>query len=289
MFLTKTDKIGYMFAFMAVCCYALLGIISRVPLGNGLSPIEVAFWRALFGSAFFIAHGVYKDCYKVNRHDLFFLVLFGFIGIGIFFICFQMAVQKGGAALASVLLYTAPFWVMVMARIFFKEYFTWRKSLALVAAIGGVTLLCLSGGGLPDKVDGIGIVAGLLAGMLYSLQFIFSKHFLQKMSAITIYMYCMPIGALAILPFIEFSHKTATDWGALISLGAICTYMAYMTYCMGLKHLSAGKMAVFCSLEPFITTLLAVVIWSEMFSPTGWVGMIFVMSAVFMVMLEKKE
>lgn len=289
MLLKNTDKVGYFFAFVAVCCYALLGIISRVPLGNGLSPMEVAFWRALFGSFFFIGHGIYTKSYKVTIRDMLGLVLFGFIGIGVFFIAFQMAVQKGGVALASVLLYTAPFWVMVLARFLFNEYFTWLKSCALIIALTGVVLLSMSGGGLPHKVDVAGVSVGLLAGALYSLQFVFSKQYLKKMSAITIYMYCMPIGALAVFPFVPFTEKSPSDWIALVSLGAICTYMAYMMYCLGLKRLSAGKMAVFCSLEPFLATLLAVFIWSEMFSPMGWVGMAFVLGAVFMVMIEKKD
>ena len=290
MIFSDSAKTGYFFAFMAAACWSLLGIFSRVPIGNGVSALEVAFWRAAFGAVVFVAHGLMHGCYKVRLQEALVLCAFGTIGVGFFFTVIQLSIETGGAALASIMLYTAPFWVVLFARLLFKERITVFKALALAVAVGGVALLCLSGGGLPDNSDMRGVFWGILSGLLYSMHFLFGKVYLKRFSAITIYMYCLSVGALVMLPLVDFAPgKSWADWGAMLGLGVICTYAAYMNYCAGLRRLDAGKMAVLCNLEPVLATIMAMLIWDEMFSLAGWIGAAMVLGAIFLILLDNKE
>ena len=112
----------------------------------------------------------------------------------------------------------------------------------------------------------------------------------NRFPAITIYCYCLSVGALVMLPLVEFAPgKSWADWGAMLGLGVICTYAAYMNYCAGLRRLDAGKMAVLCNLEPVLATIMAMLIWNEMFSLTGWIGAAMVLGAIFLILLDNKE
>lgn len=280
---------GYAYALIAASCWALLGPVSRVPMSHGIGPLEVAFWRALLGGLVFMAHGFARGEYRVGRRDAAILGLFGVFGVAVFFTCFQMAVQRGGAALASILLYTAPFWVAVFSRFIFRESLTLIKASALMLGMAGVGLVCFSGGSLPDKTDLTGIGFGLLAGFFYSLHYLFGELYLKKISAISIYMYCLPIGALVMLPLVEFSPKGTGDWTALLALGLICSYAAYRAYCAAIKRLGATRVAVLCNLEPILGALLAYAFWDETFSPAGWIGAALVLGAVFLIMAERRS
>lgn len=284
----KSPVSGYLFAFAAASCWALLGPISRLPLSHGISPLEVAFWRAFFGAVLFVIHGLAARRYGISKKDGAVLASFGLVGIAVFFSVYQVAVQRSGAAMASILLYTAPMWVALFSRLIFKERLTPLKLSALVIAMAGVALVCLSGGGTPQKADLIGIGAGLLSGLTYSLHYVYASAYLKKISSVTLYMYCLPMGALAMLPFIEFAPKAGGDWLALMALGLITTYAAYMTYCEALKRLAPTKVAVLCNLEPLLAALLAFVFWDEFFPASGWLGSALVIGAVFMIMADKK-
>ncbi len=248
--------------------------------------MEVAFWRAFFGAVCFVVHALLTKQYRVSVKDGLVLTSFGVIGIAAFFTFVQIGVQRSGAAMTSVLLYTAPFWVALFSRIFFKERLTPLKIAAIVVAMAGVTLLCLSGGATPEKTDVIGITFGLLSGLAYSSHYVYGTIYLKRFSSITIYAYCLTVGCLVLLPFIDFAHKTSTDWLALVTLGVVSSYGAYNAYCAGLKRLAPTKVAVLCNLEPLLTTILAFVFWGELFPLMGGVGAGLVLVGIFMVMKE---
>lgn len=285
----QNARAGYAFTLAAASFWALTGPLSRIPLGNGVPPLEVAFWRALIGALFFIAHGLATGRYRVAPKDGLVLSSFGVIGVAVLFGSYQVAVQRSGAAMASILMYTAPFWVAVFSRLLFKEKLTPLKMTALVSAMAGTALVCLSGGGTPEKADAAGVLAGLLSGLAYSMHYVYGAIYLKKLSAITIYMYCLSLGALALFPFVTFAAKGAADWAALLGLGGLTTYAAYNAYCAGLKRLAPTRVAVLANFEPLLGAFLAFVFWGEFFPASGWVGSIMVLAAVFMIMLDKRN
>ncbi len=58
---------------------------------------------------------------RVAPQDLPVLLLFGLVGVSLFYGAYQLAVGLGGAALASVLLYTAPAWVALLSHLVLRE------------------------------------------------------------------------------------------------------------------------------------------------------------------------
>lgn len=295
---------GYFFIFLAAFFWALIGPVARFSLGSGVEALELGFWRAAIGGGLFLVHATLARDLKVrSAGDAGVFLLFGAISMGGFFAVHQMAIKTGGAALAAVLLYTAPAWVAVFSRIFFKDRFTLAKGLAIALSLAGVALISLSSTD-PEMIDGVaavadastmetagyvGILFGLLAGFLYSTHYVFTKKYLTVYKTHTIYGYCALVGAVVLFPFVNFSAKTPTDWAVAACLGAVCTYGAYLAYCAGIRRLEATKAAVLASLEPVIATVLAWWIWGEMFGLGGWFGAALVLAAVVILVLETRQ
>jgi len=277
--------LGYGFSALAALFWAFLGPLGRICMADGISPQETAFWRAVFGALFFWFHAAPKELVRVPPRIALIFVAFGCVGVSVFFGAYFLAVDKAGAALAAILLYTAPVWVALLSRLFFRELFTGPKLLALALALVGVILACMSGGGLPQGANFLGIAAGLAAGFCYSLHYILGAHYLKQYSPITLYCWCLPAGALFLLPFISFGAKTTTVWIALAMLGFFCTYAAYRSYCEGLKRLSPTVVAVVATLEPILAALVAWWWWGEQFSPLGWAGAGLILGAVLLMVL----
>jgi drug/metabolite transporter (DMT)-like permease len=277
--------LGYVFAALAALFWAFLGPLGRICMADGLSPQETAFWRAIFGAFFFWLHAVPKGLVRVPPRTALIFAAFGCVGVSGFFAAYFLAVEEAGAALAAVLLYTAPAWVAVLSRLFFREAFTGPKLLALSLALSGAALACLSGGGLPQGASFLGIAAGMAAGFCYSLHYIFAAHYLKQHSPLTLYCWCLPAGALLLLPFISFSAKSSTAWISLAMLGFFCTYAAYRSYCEGLKRLPPTVVAVVATLEPLLAALAAWWWWGELFSLQGWAGAGLILGGVLLIVL----
>jgi DME family drug/metabolite transporter len=94
----------------------------------------------------------------------------------------------------------------------------------------------------------------------------------------------LPIGALALLPWVEFSSKSPTAWCALICIATLCTYSAYYCYYMGVRHLEASRAAITATIEPVVATVVAFFWWGEAFGITGYVGSALIFSSVILIM-----
>lgn len=247
--------------------------------------MEIAFWRAALAWGFFGIHAAATRSFRMDLRDLPMVALFALTGVTAFYGTYQMAIRGGGAALASVLLYTAPAWVALLARLAFKEPFTRPKMIALALTLIGVA--CVAGGGGSAHITGSALLFGLAAGFCYSLYYIFGKYFSSRYSAPNLFFYLLPIGALTLLPWVEFSFKSPTAWGALLCIAALCTYGAYFCYYIGVRHLEASRAAITATLEPLVAAVVAFFWWGEAFGVTGYVGSALILSSVLLMVCDK--
>ncbi len=299
---------GYIFVFIAAICWGFLGILGRIAMDAGLSPLDVAFWRALIGGLFLFLHACIIKQAKVHTiKDFAFFCLFGICSIATFFVVYQYAVREGGAALASVLLYTAPAWVAVFSRIFFGLPFTLMTGIAIgIALLGGIFIsispmpaqesvqasalaeqsLAMQSPSLPVW----GIVFGLLSGFLYATHYVVTKKFLIKYTPFTLYGYSSLAAALCLFPMANLHLDMGiTGWLAILGIGFISTYVAYWAYCESIKRLHPTKVAVLATLEPVVATIAAWAIWGENFSALGWVGAVLILSTVIIFLVDDKR
>lgn len=281
---------GYLFIGAAAFLWGMIGPFAKLAFSEGILPMEVAFWRAVLAWIFFGSHAMVLRQVRMRARDLPALIVFALTGVALFYGSYQLAVKSGGAALASVLLYTAPAWVVVMARIFFKEALTPVKLGALALILVGVVGVSMGAGGdssgLGLSISAGAIVAGLTAGFCYSLYYIFGKYFSNRYSSPNLFFYMLPIGAICLLPLVEFSHKTPTAWAALICMALFSTYGAYYCYYIGLKNMEASRASITATLEPVVASVVAYFWWGETFSVFGYVGCFLILSAVILMVLD---
>src|SRR4051812_30341138 len=92
---------------MGAVLWGLLGPISKFAFQAGLGPLEVAFWRGAIGGLFFAVHGVFSGQFRVKREHWLSMTGFGVFGVALLEGSNLLAVKEGGAAFASILLYSA--------------------------------------------------------------------------------------------------------------------------------------------------------------------------------------
>ncbi len=273
---------GPILLFSAAALWGLIGPLSKLIFAGGMLPLETAFWRGSFAGLAFFIHWLF------NRHPLpcslkqiTAIVLFGLFGVALLEGSFVYAVSYGGAALASVLLYSAPIWVNIAGVLFFKESIPLKQRLSLSLAFSGVLGICLWGGNADFSAPAL--VWGLLSGLSYASFYISGKVFFRHTHPVVVYMIAFPVASLAILSVIlitspssvseTVSHlvslKAETITASLL-MGLVCTYLPYLLYGAGLKLVETSRAAIMTMVEPVVSVAIAAVMWGELFSVQGY-------------------
>ncbi|WP_298031651.1 EamA family transporter [uncultured Desulfovibrio sp.] len=282
---------GYVCILLAAFFWSLIGVISKICMNAGVSPLETAFWRAAFGGILFLLHAaMHRGRLFIRARDAGIFLLFGAWSVGVFFGATQYAIKLSGAAMSVVLLYTAPVWVAVFSRLLFRERISPRKLSAIGVALTGTTLVCFSGGSLPGQTSVPGIVCGMLTGICYASHYPFYRWWQSRYATATIYGFMLAGGVLTLWFCVPVSlDHDPRIWFWLAALGVTTTFFAYACYGQGLKRISLVRAAVTCHLEPVLSTLWVWLFWQENFSRAGWLGSGLVLAAVLLLTTDKNR
>ena len=279
--------LGYFLLALAAVFWGLNGSIARHFFSLGLTVPELAFLRCATGAFCFGLHAVARKEWRVASHNIPKLLLFGMVCLGLFTLSYQASVHESGAALAVILLYTAPAWVALLSRAFLKHRINRRTLAAIGIAMTGVFLITLAGSA-NDRLSWLGVTAGLASAFLYALHFPWNFRWRGIYSPITLYAYAMLGGAILLLPFTAFVVLPALVWLQVLPGLALITYLPYLCYGQGMRSVHPAPAAVIVNLEPIVGCLTAYLWWNEQFTLPGWLGAGLVIGAVFLTILGKK-
>jgi drug/metabolite transporter, DME family len=283
---------GAAFVLIAAALWAIIGPLSRFMLGAGLHPLEMAVWRAAIAWVLFGAHLAVSrsgpDRWRVDRRDLPGIAALGILGVAALYATLPLAVREGGAALAAVLLYTAPAWVAILSFLILRERLGPRKLTALVLTIGGIAGIAFSGGS-EVRTSAAALGWGLASGISYASLFLFGKRYFARYQPATVFFYALPVALLCLLPLAPISPKTQGAWIALLATGVLSTYGAYLAYSKGLMLLEATRAATISTAEPVIAAVLAFIIFGERFSALGYASAMLVIAGVLVAATERRK
>jgi drug/metabolite transporter, DME family len=284
---------GYLFILLAAALWALITPGSRFLLESGAGVFEIAFWRCAFAWLLFAIQLGHSACRRGGRagltglapvdvRDAMGIGAFAVIGIAGLYASLPLAVEAGGAALASVLLYTAPAWVAVLAWLLLGERIGGRKGLALVATLVGIGALAL-GSGEAGRISAAALVWGLVAGVCYASLYLFGKVYFPRYSAPRVFFWALPIAALLLVIPAELGPREPRVWAVLLGLGTISTHGAYLAYAAGLARLDATRASITATVEPVLAGIIAFLLWGEHFSSFGYAGAALIVAAVLLL------
>lgn len=287
-------NIAYVYILSGAALWGMIGLFVTFLYEAGFSPTQVVAIRAISASIFLLFFVFWKkrDAIKIKLSDSKYFVGTGVISIVFFNWCMFEAIKETSISVSSVLLYTAPAFVMIFSRFFFKELFTIRKILALIITFIGCILVIGLFQNTTESVTIYGLLVGLGSGFFYALYSIFGKFALVKYSSVTVTTYTFVFAAIAITPFSGLWHvgtifTNLEVWLSIIGLGLFSTLLAFLLYTKGLESVESGRASILATVEPVVATLIGFLVFQEKLSLWQYVGIIAVIMAVFIVQ-EKK-
>jgi len=284
---------GYGLALVAASLWATLGLFYHRLETHGLPRLTIVFFRAAIAALILFlalgwpfgfalrqacperrqrscrsrrAQGLAQDrrrrgWLKLERRDWLLFVSLGLVGVAAFYVVYIHAIGLTGMGVAAVLMYTAPAWVTLISVLFLKERLSGLKVGALLLACAGCALV----GRVYDldsvRLNLLGILAGLGAGLTYGLYTIFSKVAQRRHTAWTTLAYALGLGALFMLPLqplADVVHALTAPpiifW--LLMLGLVPTLVGGVAFNAALRRIPASNASIVATLEPAIAALL---------------------------------
>lgn len=254
----------------AATLWGCMGIFSRGIAAMDISVTSVAILRNL-GACLLMAIFFLLTDRSIFRVKLRHLPIFLGTGVGsvlMMTLFYFRSQQESSLAVAAILLYTAPTFVVILSALLFKDKITKQKLAALVIAFLGCSFVSgIWSGGL--EVSPLGLVLGLASGFSYSLYTIFGRFGLQHYQPFTVTFYSLVFAGIGSLFFWntgEMAVIAASPKGLLLSLGLMlfATVLPYLLYTKGLSGLGdSSKASILASVEPVVASLVGILAFGE--------------------------
>ena len=278
----------------AASIWGTVGIQVQILFNYNVSLQSIVFWRMFF--AFFILlifiFITKRERLLIDKKGLIYMGIMGLSSQLLFNLCYFSCIQKTSISTAVTLLYSAPIFIAIMARIFYGELFTLMKTFALLICIGGCFLAATGGSLSVLRLNLIGVLLGLAAGFNFSLVTIISKAIIRKYHQLTIIIYALGFGLIFYLPFsrplaIFEQGLPLLAWALIVCFGIVSTAIAYGLYITGISYgIEVSRAGIVSTLELVVAVILSWLLFRE--NILGWklVGILMVVFAVIIIQLE---
>ena len=207
---------------------------------------------------------------------------------------YYVAIQKTSVAIAIVLQYTAPVWVLLYVVARGQQKLTLQKVAAVAVAIAGISLtigIVGAKSAAPLRLDAYGLIAAMLASFSFAFYNLGAHGILARHDRQRVLVWTLASAAVFWLvvnpPWrVVAAHYTPAQWVFLFVFSMISVLGSFSLYFLGLQHLEPTRAIIASCLEPVFSILLAAALLSEGVQLIQALGIVLVLAAIVIVQLR---
>ena len=284
---------GYLFVFACASSFGLITSLAKLTYDEGASPPTVVFFRLLSGSLLMGVLSAWTHRKKLhpakikpkvsNTWTVAVLVGVTGISISVMSLGYLGSVKYIPVSLSVLLFFTFPFWVLLINYLIYREVPSRLKLTAFVLAFFGLSLTLgptwemLDWRGIALVMGGSLGASGMLIGGAKTVQLISLRDFVFLSNT---------VGAIIVGIFLFFTDTfslSQTMWG-WSGIAAICILfvIGQLFLFAGTRRIGTAQTSIMLNLEPFVYIGAAVVLLGERLELSQSVGVLVVISALFM-------
>ncbi|QGQ45570.1 DMT family transporter [Metabacillus sediminilitoris] len=273
-------------AAMAILCLIWGFNFVIMKLGNGVFPPgEFAALRFLTGSFVLLGVCLMRKIPLPNKSDFKWLVLVGLLQTTYFNIAIQLSLNYISAGLTSVLTYSMPLFLSIMAHRWIPgERLTARKTFGIIIGIVGLFLamnIHLGGSIWTVLLALSSAISWAIANLLYKLK-------LKHCDTIQFTTWQMTIGAMGLLVYtLSFEHGES-NWGFMpvvyiLFSGVVASALAFVMWNHILRHTEASKASISLLLVPIVGVISGFIFLDENLKIATLAGILLVLVGIWIV------
>ena len=296
---------GYFTAIIGIIIWSSTPVFIGYLIVNYKMPaLLVAFWRDLLVCVALIPALllIRRSLLRIHVSQIKFYTFYGLI-LALFNSIFALSVKANGAAVATVLGYTSAGFTAILAWWFFRETLKLPKIVAIILSLIGCVMVSNAYTQEVWKLNPLGVSTGILSGLLFAGYNLLCKEAARrKTNPWTAILYSFAFGSIFIMIFNLFPilpdaagsfqallpKLPVNGWFVLIVLSFVPTVLGFGLYNTSMKYLPASIASLLATSEPIMTAVEAYIFLDERMTMIQIVGGLIILSAVFVVQLEKE-
>lgn len=222
------------------------------------------------------------------------LLIFSTLGMLLVQYAYMASINYGNAAIATLLQYIAPVYIILWFIILKKETFKLFDVIAILLTLTG-TFLLLTNGSLDSlMVSSSSMIWGIISGLSLAFYTIYASNLLSKFPAILIVGWAMLISGILMnfkAPIWQFTISQI-DISVILYLAfgiILGTAMAFFFFIKSLNYLSAKETTLFGTIEP-VMAIVASALWLKVvFLPFQLLGIVLIIILILALSLKKDK
>lgn len=245
-----------------------------------IGTVEFGVWataglRVLIATLFLLPILLIRGHSQSLREHWKLVLLVGLTNSAIPFVCFSFALQSITVGLSSLLNATVPLFGAVIAWVWLSDRPSGSRMLGLAIGFLGVAMLAWDKASFKPDASGLssgwGVLACLFACICYGISASFTKKFLGGLPSLVSSTGSQLGAALALLPLTIFYWPSQAvsmkAWGAVITLGVVCTGFAYILFFRLIERAGPAKALSVTFAIPVFAVLYGVILLGETVTP----------------------
>lgn len=233
---------------------------------------------------------------QLPRPDLIQCLVLGMLGVAASNYFYYVAIEKTSVAIAIVLQYTAPVWVLLYVVARGQQKLTAQKTAAVGVAITGIALtIGIIGARSPASLHGNawGFIAAMLASFSFAFYNVGGHSILARHDRWRVLIWTLASASIFWLlinpPWrVAAAHYTAAQWTFLFIFSMISVLGSFSLYFLGLQYLEPSRAIIASCLEPVFSIVLAALLLGEGVRLIQVLGIVLVLSAIVIVQVPGK-
>ena len=227
------------------------------------------------------------------RKDLLQIAVLGIFGVAASNYLYYLAIQKTNVAIAIIIQYTAPAWVLLYLAARGRQRATLQRVAAVgLAVIGCALVIGLVGNG-HFQVNLLGLIAAVLASFSFAFYNVGGHDILARYDRWKVLLYTLASAAafwIMVNPpwKIAAAHYDGWQWLFLLVFAITSVLLPFSLYFAGLQHLEPTNAIVASCLEPVFSILIAAIALGETVRPLQTVGILVVLAAILLVQMPEQ-
>lgn len=233
---------------------------------------------------------------KLPMQDLLQCLVLGMLGVAASNYFYYVAIQKTSVAIAIIVQYTAPVWVLLYVVARGQQKLSSQKVAAVGLAMTGIALTIgiIGTKSSPSRIDSYGLFAAVLASFSFAFYNVGGHSILARFDRWRVLVWTLASASVFWLfvnpPWkIAASHYAVAQWTFLFAFSMTSVLGAFSLYFLGLQHLEPTRAIITSCLEPVFSIVLAAALLGELLRPIQSLGIALVLAAIVIVQLPERD
>ena len=235
-----------------------------------------------------------KNRVKLEKKDIGTVALSGLMGITLYAVLQNIAMQWTSASSATLIIASYPAITLLLESLIYKVKMNLFKIIGILIAIAGVVILSYVKADTRQQGELLGVLLLLVAGIAWAFYNFLTKKVVNRYPSISLLFYQTLFGAIFLAPLALFERgdwatPTVLTFSMMLFLGVFCSVIAFLLYNLGLKKLSPSSVTSMLNLVPIFGVFFSWLLLGERVTLQKVIGGAIVILGVMLSLRKSKQ